>query len=419
LQPLVRLAGLGEMMDVLRNRAIQWSVVAAVLVGALVAWRLHAKNVAEAEAAAYKPPPARVTVIRAAPGEIANAVSITGIISAKNDLPIGPEGEGGRITAVLVDVGQRVRRGQLLARVEPGMAESQVAAATAAFEDARASAAAAQAELARAERARDSFSVEELERRRTAANTAAARVSVATAQMKQARTNWGRTNVVAPSAGVVLTRNAEVGQIASGGGGALFHIAQDGELEMRGQVSEQEMPRLKVGQSVEVYVTGVAAPYSGKVWQLGAVIDAVSRQGSVRVLLPGEDSNLRPGAFARATVQAGSSMGVLVPQTALQSDAGSSYVLVVDGESRVQRRAVSVAGARAEGLLVSSGLQDNDRVVAIAGAFLRDGETVNAIESGVAAAAGVAGPGVAGSGTAHGSAAASGSRAHAEHAALP
>ena len=401
-----------------RNRVALVSMVAVTLVAALVAWRLHTKSMAAAAAAADKAPPARVTVIRAVPREIASAVSITGIISARNDLPIGPEGEGGRISAVLVDVGQRVRRGQILARVEPGMAESQVAAATAAMEDARASAAAAQAELARAERARDSFSVEELERRRTAANTAAAHVGVTTAQAQQARTNWGRTKVVAPSDGIVLTRNAEVGQIASGGT-ALFHIAQDGEIEMRAQVAEQEMPRLKIGQPVEVYVTGVAAPYVGKVWQLGAVIDPQSRQGSVRVLLPGSDNNLRPGAFARATVQAGSSLGVLVPQTALQSEAGSSYVLIVDGESRVQRRAVNVAGARAEGLLISSGLQDNDRIVAIAGAFLHDGETVNAIESGaVAAAADAAGGGNARA-AARMDAAGGGSRAQAEHAALP
>jgi HlyD family secretion protein len=367
------------MVIMLRNRIVQVSLVIVALVAALVVWRLHTKSVAEAIAAANKAPLARVTVIRAVPSQIASAVSITGIISARNDLPIGPEGEGGRITAVLVEVGQQVRRGQTLARVEPGMAESQVAAATAALEDARASAAAAQAELARAERARDSFSVEELERRRTAANTAAAHVSLSTAQAQQARTSWGRTHVVAPSNGIVLTRNAEVGQIASGGT-ALFHIAQDGEIEMRGQVAEQEMPRLQIGQPVEVYVTGVATPYVGKVWQLGAVIDAQSRQGSVRVALPGSDHNLRPGAFARATVRSGSSLGVLVPQTALLSDAGSNYVLVIDRASRVQRRTVSVAGARAEGLLISSGLQENDRIVAIAGAFLRDGETVTTVD---------------------------------------
>jgi HlyD family secretion protein len=367
------------MVIMLRNRIVQVSLVIVALVAVLVVWRLHTKSVAEAIAAANKAPLARVTVIRAVPSQIASAVSITGIISARNDLPIGPEGEGGRITAVLVEVGQQVRRGQTLARVEPGMAESQVAAATAALEDARASAAAAQAELARAERARDSFSVEELERRRTAANTAAAHVSLSTAQAQQARTSWGRTHVVAPSNGIVLTRNAEVGQIASGGT-ALFHIAQDGEIEMRGQVAEQEMPRLQIGQPVEVYVTGVATPYVGKVWQLGAVIDAQSRQGSVRVALPGSDHNLRPGAFARATVRSGSSLGVLVPQTALLSDAGSNYVLVIDRASRVQRRTVSVAGARAEGLLISSGLQENDRIVAIAGAFLRDGETVTTVD---------------------------------------
>jgi RND family efflux transporter MFP subunit len=376
-------------LRILLNRWVIASV-AGVLVAGLVGWRLHSNHLAAAKA--HEPPAVpRVTVMRARPGAIANAVAITGIISAKNDLPIGAEGEGGRITAVLVEVGQHVRRGQVMARVEPQVAESQVAAATAALEEAHASAAAAQAELARAERARDSFSVEELERRRTAARTAQARVNVTTAQEHEAHTRWSRTQVVAPSDGTVLTRNAEVGQIASAGSGALFHLAQDGEIEMRGQVAEQDMPRLRIGQKTEVFVAGVATPYVGQVWQLGAVIDAQSRLGSVRVALPKTDSNLRPGAFARASVTADSSPGVLLPQTALLSEASQSYVLVVDRESHVQRRAVTVAGARGGGLLVSSGLKQNDRVVVTAGAFLRDGERVAAIDGDDATLAGASG----------------------------
>jgi RND family efflux transporter MFP subunit len=174
----------------------------------------------------------------------------------------------------------------------------------------------------------------------------------------------------------VLTRSAEAGQIALPGAAPLFRLARGGEIEMRGRVAEQDMPRLKVGQAALVRLDGVAQPFTGKVWQIGAIIDAVTRQGSVRIALPAADQNLRPGAFARADIQAGATVGVLLPQTAVLSDEQGTYALVVGADDKLERRAVTVAGAHSEGLLVSSGLTGNERVVAIAGAFLRTGEQV-------------------------------------------
>src|SRR5258708_16260251 len=122
---------------------------------------------------------------------------------------------------------------------------------------------------------------------------------------------------------------------------------------MRGQVAEQDMPRLKVGQSAQVRLDGVAAPFTGKVWQVGATIDPVSRQGMVRIALPAADQNLRPGAFARADVQTGATAGVIVPQTAVLSDEQGSYTLIVGPGERVERRAVQIGGPHSEGLVVN------------------------------------------------------------------
>jgi multidrug efflux pump subunit AcrA (membrane-fusion protein) len=116
--------------------------------------------------------------------------------------------------------------------------------------------------------------------------------------------------------------------------------------------------------------------FVGTIWQIGAVIDVTTRQGTVRLAMQTSDRNLRPGAFARADIEVGSSIGVLLPQTAVQSDEHGKYVLVVGRDNKLERRAVTVAGARSEGLLVSQGLEGSERVVAIAGAFLRTGETV-------------------------------------------
>jgi RND family efflux transporter MFP subunit len=353
------------------------SIAAAALVIAGIAWWSlgHSPGGAAAADKAGSVPPL-VTVVVPTLGNVTTSVSVTGQIAAQNDIPIGVEGDGGRISEVLVEPGDRVRQGQVLARLNPITAQSQLESAQASLDELRATAAAAQAEWARAERARDSFSVEEAERRRTAAVTAQAKVKVAEAQLADARNRWSHTTVVAPSDGIVLTRSAEVGQVAVPGSTALFRLAHKGQIEMRGQVAEQDMPRLRVGQSAQLRLDGVVQSFTGKVWQIGAIIDPLTRQGTVRIAVPAADQNLRPGAFARADIQVGATVGVILPQTAVLNDDQGSYTLIVGADNKVERRAVTLAAAHAEGLLVTGGLSGTERVVAIAGAFLRPGEQV-------------------------------------------
>jgi RND family efflux transporter MFP subunit len=259
--------------------------------------------------------------------------------------------------------------------LNPITAQSQLDSAAASLDEVLANAAVAQSEWARAQQGEDIFSKEENERRRTTALTAQAKVKAAQAQVRDARNKLAQTTILAPTDGIVLTRSAEVGQIAVPGSTVLFHLARDAEIEMRGQVAEQDVPRLALGQTATVRLDGVAKSFTGTIWQIGAIIDAGTRQGTVRIVLPA-DQNLRPGSFARADIEVGSTMGVLLPQTAVLSDEHGNYVLVVGSDNKLERRAVTVGGARTEGLLVRQGLDGSERVVAIAGAFLRTGETV-------------------------------------------
>jgi HlyD family secretion protein len=352
------------------------AIGATLAVAALLAWLVARQHAAAAAAAKDVTALPLVTVVVPQVGAVASAVSLTGQISAQNDMPIGVEGDAGRIAAVLVEPGDRVKRGQVLARLNPITAQTQVDSAAASLDELRAAAAVAQAEWARAERARDSFSVEEAERRRTSAITAQAKVKVAEAQLAEAHNRWSHTTVIAPSDGIVLARNAEVGQIAVPGASVLFRLARNGEIEMRGQVAEQDVTHLKVGQEAEVRLDGVPQAFIGKIWQIGAIIDPVTRQGTVRIALPAADQNLRPGAFARAEIRVGNTAGTILPQTAVLSDEQGSYTLIVGADNKVERRAISVGGARSEGVLITAGLSGSERVVAIAGAFLRPGEQV-------------------------------------------
>jgi len=362
-----------------KRRRLLYLVGGGVLALALIGWlvlRPHgAAQAATNQKTATVPP--LITVVVPQLGPVSTTVSVTGQISARNDIPIGVEGDEGRIAAVLAESGDRVHKGQVLARLNPITAQTQVDSATASLDELKATAAVAEAEWARTQRARDSFSVEEAERRRTSAVTAEAKVKAAEAQLADAQNRMAHTTVLAPEDGIVLTRTAEVGQIAVPGTTILFRLARNGEIELRGQVAE-------------VRLDGVPHPFAGKVWQIGAIIDPTTRQGMVRIALPAADQNLRPGAFARADIQSGTTLGAIVPQTAVLSDEQGNYAMIVNAQQKIERRAVTVAGTRSEGLLVSAGLTNTDRVVAIAGAFLRIDEQVVVAPSPGAATAGSA-----------------------------
>ena len=320
-----------------------------------------------------------------APGlsAVTTRVTFTGAIVARYDMPIGVEGEGGRIAAVLVEVGDKVKRGQVLARLDNAVAAPQAASLRATLEQYRAEARFAEADYRRAASVAASVgavSREEVERRQSQMATSAARLKAAEAQLAESEARLGRMDIRAPADGLVLTRTAEAGQSATPGGPPLFRLGRDGAVEMRGQVSEQDLPQLALGQAAEVRLTGVAAPFAGKVRLLGAVIDPQTRLGEVRVALA-PHPDLRPGAFARADVMVARGMHPVVPQTAVLADAQGNYVLVVGPDNRVARRTVRFGGAEAGGIAIAAGLEGNERVVTTAAAFLREGELVRIAES--------------------------------------
>jgi HlyD family secretion protein len=361
-----------------KNRVIVWSIAAAaILVVAVLAWRItHA--LAKPEAVLSSIPTVSVTEISVS--ALPATVSIIGTIAARYDEPVGVEGDGGRVTAIYVEAGDHVKQGQVLAHLNNSVLEPQVANLEAALEQARAEAELATAEYQRATAvgASGALSAEETQRRKSSAATAASHVKVVAAQLAEAKARLARADVRAPADGIILTRTAEVGQTAMAGGEALFRLSKGGETELRGQVAEQDLPLLKVGQSVNVRLTGTTKVYEGHIRLLGAVIDPATRLGTVKVsLMP--DPNLRPGAFARAEVTVSNAERAVLPQTAVLSDDKGSYVLVVNAQGKVERKPVRVTGIVASGVTIAEGLNPKDQIVTTAGAFLQEGETVKAV----------------------------------------
>jgi HlyD family secretion protein len=349
--------------------------IAAIILVSFLAVRLT-KVLAVTPANANKPVPT-VSVTEVGISKVPTTVSIIGTVGARYDMPIGVEDAAGRVASILVEAGDHVKRGQILARLNVSVLEPQVANLEAALEQARAEADLATAEYNRAEAvgASGALSVEETQRRKSTAATAAAKVKFAEAQLAESKAHLARADIRAPEDGIILTRNVEVGQTVLPGGDPLFRLSKGGEVEMKGQVAEQDLPLLSVGQLVNVKLTGTAKVYSGRIRLLGAVIDPATRLGMARIDLS-PDPNLRPGAFARAEVTVSNAERAVLPQTAVLTDERGSYVLIVNAQNKVERRAVRVSGIVQSGVTIAEGVAGTDKVIATAGAFLQEGELV-------------------------------------------
>jgi HlyD family secretion protein len=362
----------------------RWAIAAAALVVAIVVGFLlfggGDGGAAEQKAAAAKGRDGQLPVVSVAvPGRatIERIISGTGSLAARREMPVGVVGEGGMVTRVLVEPGDWVRAGQVLATIDKSVQSETVESLAAQVRVARADADLAQSELDRAQQlvGRGFISQADLERKAATRDSAVARVRVAEAQLAEARARNRRLDIRAPDAGLVLTRAVEPGQVVSPGTGTLFRIAKGGQMELRAQLAEDDLHRLSPGVRAEVTPVGIEQTFTGEVWQVSPVIDPQTRQGIARISLS-YDPALRPGGFASARIIAGGSNSPLLPQSAIQSDANGNFVYILNDKDEAVRRPVTTGEVSDKGVAIASGLTGNERVVLAAGAFLNEGQKV-------------------------------------------
>jgi len=318
-----------------------------------------------------------VTVVVPGRSQVGRMITASGPLAAKRDQPVGIAGSGGRVVRVLADAGAWVRGGQVLAVIDRAVQTQQASQLAAQVEAARANAALAQAnyERAIALQGRGFVSKAEIDSKKATRDAAYAQVRVAQAQLAGARAELGRLNVVAPTSGLVLARSVEVGQIVGPGTGALFRLADNGEMEMRAQMSQQDLALIHVGMPAQVTPVGSDRSYTGHVWQVAPVIDPQSRLGDVRIAVP-YDPAMRPGGFAEAKITAGTTTAPMLPQSAVLSDDQGNYVYVINGKNEVERRAIKIGAVSDSGVTIAEGISGNEAVVLSAGPFLNPGQKV-------------------------------------------
>jgi RND family efflux transporter MFP subunit len=319
----------------------------------------------------------RVTVL--VPGEtsVTNLITATGTLGARREMPVGVVGEGGMVSRVWVEPGDWVRQGQVLASIERSVQSQEVNQLAANISVAQADARLAQSELDRASAlvARGFISKADLDRKTATRDAARARVAVAQAQFGAGQARVGRLDIRAPASGLVLTRAVEPGQVVGAGSGVLFRLARDGEMELKAQLAEGDLARMREGFAATVTPVGTPTSFAGHIWQLSPVVDPQARQGVARIALAYNPA-LRPGGFATAEIVSGTIQAPLLPESAVQSDEKGNFVLIVGKDNKVERRDVRVGSVTSTGIPVTSGLTGKERVVLTAGAFLNPGETV-------------------------------------------
>jgi RND family efflux transporter MFP subunit len=216
----------------------------------------------------------------------------------------------------------------------------------------------------------------EIDSKRAERDAANAQVRVAEAQLGATRAQIGQLDVIAPTAGLILSRNVEVGQIVGPSSGALFRLAEGGQMEMRAQLSQQDLALVHVGMPAQVTPVGSSRSFTGNVWQVAPVIDPQSRLGDVRIAVPYNPA-MRPGGYAEAKITAGTTTAPLLPQSAVLSDDKGNYVYIVNGKNEVERRNITIGSVDDNGVTIAQGLSGNEAVVLSAGPFLNPGQKIN------------------------------------------
>lgn len=322
-----------------------------------------------------------VTVARVQLRPMSGAFVASGLLVAREEAAVSSELSGYRIASVLVDQGAYVKAGQPLVTLDDTLLRSRIAQARAQVAQAQAQAAQAQGEANRV-RGLDGTGIladEQIATRRFQAQSAQASVEVARSQLRDLQTQQSRMVIRAPVSGVILQRNVRPGAIAAPGVDPMFRIARGQLIELDAEIPEAELAAVQPGTAVVVTLPS-GVQLRGDVRLVSPSVDPQTKLGRARVRLP-VHPQLRAGGFARAQFQRASRPVPSVPEKAVQFEASGPQVIVINQANRADRQPIR-PGARADGWVeLVQGPAVGTRVALGGGAFLLEGDRVNAVES--------------------------------------
>ena len=365
------------------NAASRVTALAAVAGAALllVGCGDDAAKQAKSEAKAIAARPA-LTVVLAIPQQAnwPQTLAANGNVTAWQEAIIGAELSGLRVTEVLVNVGDAVKRGQPLARIAAESVLADLAQAKASVAEAEAALAEAKANAERSKQLQSQgfISSQATVQVLTAEQTTAARLAAARARVQAEEVRLAQARIVAPDDGVISARTATVGSLTAPNQ-EMFRLIRGGRLEWRAEVTGSELQKIAPGMRA-VLTTASDTRIDGKVRAVAPAVDPLTRNGIVYVDLP-PGSAVRAGTFARGEFELGSGSALTLPQSAVVLRDGFSYVFLVGADNKVVQSKVEVGRRVGDRIEIVAGLPPSGRVVESGAGFLADGDTVRVVDA--------------------------------------
>jgi len=365
-------------------------LLAVVVVAALAFWLLRkpdGKSVpptgqvsaaAGKDGAAPARPSLTVSVVKAEPSELNVTLAANGNVAAWQEASIGSESNGLRLAEVRVNIGDVVKKGQVLAVFSPETINADVAQARASLAEAKANAADAAGNAARARTLAQTgaLSQQQINQYQTTEQTAKARVEAAQAVLAAQQVRGRNTQVVAPDDGVISARTATVGSVVAAGT-ELFKLIRQGRLEWRAEVTSAELGRIAVGTPV-VVISASGAQVQGKVRSIAPTVDPQTRNALVYVDVPNvlQNTGIKAGMFANGEFQLGRSTALTVPQAAIVPRDGFNHLLLLQPDNRVSQIKIETGRRVGERVEILTKLPADAQVVVQGAGFLNDGDLV-------------------------------------------
>ena len=327
----------------------------------------------------------KLTVVSLKVQQFNPKLNLHGELVTKDDVAVTSALQGQQIAQILVEVGESVQKGQILALLDNAGVKAKFDQQTAALEAAKQNLNSAKAAFSESESAlkrakslaaKKAISSQELEQAsakeasaRANLNSAKAQISQIDAQIAEAKDQLGKASVIAPVSGVVTAKKAQIGALTSGE--ALFNIAKDGTVELSADADAAELAQIKVGMSAQAQIYGVKEAVNGRVRLVPVSVDTSSRLGKVKISLDGEAKFI--GSYAKAVIDLPEFSALALPAQAVSfTEAGAFATLIKDGKA--QKRKIQT-GLRANGLVqVITGVSEDDEVALKAASLVNDGE---------------------------------------------
>ncbi|PJJ96915.1 efflux transporter periplasmic adaptor subunit [Lysobacteraceae bacterium NML03-0222] len=323
-----------------------------------------------------------VSLAQASERELTRALVVSGPVSAVEEMQLGVELSGLRVTALHVDAGQAVKRGQLLLTLDHRMLDAELAQADAALREAEAAAALARSNFSRGENLASSqyISAMQLDELRAARTQGEARLGTARAARNTAALRRSFAELRAPADGIISKRLVQPGQVVMAGA-ELLRLIKNGRLEWRAELPASQLGQVNVGDVIHLSAPDGSA-LQGRVRAVSPGVDAATRTGTVYADLPAgllQSRTLQAGTYLEGRIDSGIQKVLAVPADAVLLRDGFPVVFVLDDKAQARLQRIET-GERVDGFVeVKSGLAAGTQVVLEGAGFLTDGDKVRVL----------------------------------------